>query len=177
MKKRILSAAMALTILAAQVPMMSFAQEASMAEEELIAALERAQAGETVELTGSVELTGQLLIEKEIVLDGNGYTITKGEGGDEAPNRAGILVTSGATVRDLTVEGPNTTPEGWDSGEFGIKLYEAQGATLGQRGHSGQRGLCGPGGDHHPVPQRVRRHRGVPAGPAGSDPGQPGQRK
>ena len=130
MKKRILSAAMALTILTAQVPMMSFAQEASMAEEELIAALERAQAGETVELTGSVELTGQLLIEKEIVLDGNGYTITKGEGGDEAPNRAGILVTSGATVRDLTVEGPNTTPEGWDSGEFGIKLYEAQGATL-----------------------------------------------
>lgn len=130
MKKRILSAAMALSLMASQVPMMSFAQEASMTEEDLLAALEQAQAGATVELTGSVELTSQLIIEKEIVLDGNGYTITKGENEDAAPNNAGILVTAGATLRDLTVEGPNTNAEGWDSGEFGIKLYEAQGAQL-----------------------------------------------
>ena len=61
MKKRILSAAMALSLMASQVPMMSFAQEASMTEEDLLAALEQAQAGATVELTGSVELTSQLI--------------------------------------------------------------------------------------------------------------------
>ena len=47
--------------------------------------LEQAQAGGTVELSGSVTLTSQLVIEKEIVLDGNGYTITKGEGGGCVP--------------------------------------------------------------------------------------------
>ena len=130
MNKRILSAAMALSLMAAQVPMTSYAQGASMTEEDLIAALEQAQAGGTVELSGSVTLTSQLVIEKEIVLDGNGYTITKGEGEDVFPNNAGILVTAGATLRDLTVEGPNTNAEGWDNGEFGIKLYEAQGAQL-----------------------------------------------
>ena len=130
MKKQILSAAMALSMLAMQLPMTSFAQESTMTEEDLIAALEQAQDGATVELTGSVELTGQLVIEKPIVLDGNGYTISKGESEDVFPNNAGILVTAGATIRDLTVEGPNTNPEGWDSGEFGIKLYEAQGAQL-----------------------------------------------
>ena len=130
MNKRILPAAMALSMLAAQVPMASFAQEASMSEEELVAALSQAQSGETVELTGSVELTSQLVIEKEIVLDGNGYTIAKGESEDASPNNAGILVTAGATLRDVTIEGPNTTPSGWDNGEFGIKLYNAQGALL-----------------------------------------------
>ena len=130
MRTRILSAAMALSLMAAQVPMTSYAQEASMAEEDLIAALEQAQAGATVELTGSVELTSQLVIEKEIVLDGNGHTITKGESEDIYPNNAGILVTAGATLRDLTVEGPNTNAEGWDNGQFGIKFYEAQGARL-----------------------------------------------
>ena len=130
MKKQILSAAMALSMLTMQLPMTSFAQGATMTEEDLIAALEQAQDGATVELTGSVELTGQLVIEKQIVLDGNGYTISKGESEDVFPNNAGILVTAGATIRDLTVEGPNTNPEGWDSGEFGIKLYEAQGAQL-----------------------------------------------
>ncbi len=130
MNKRILSAAMVLSLMAAQVPMTSYAQGASMTEEDLIAALEQAQAGTTVELSGSVTLTSQLVIEKEIVLDGNGYTITKGEGEDVFPNNAGILVTAGATLRDLTVEGPNTNAEGWDNGEFGIKIYEAQGAQL-----------------------------------------------
>lgn len=130
MKKQILSAAMALSMLTMQLPMTSFAQESSMTEEDLIAALEQAQDGATVELTGSVELTGQLVIEKQIVLDGNGYTISKGESEDVFPNNAGILVTAGATIRDLKVEGPNTNPEGWDNGEFGIKIYEAQGAQL-----------------------------------------------
>ena len=130
MKKQILSAAMALSMLTMQLPMTSFAQESTMTEEDLIAALEQAQDGATVELTGSVELTGQLVIEKQIVLDGNGYTISKGESEDVFPNNAGILVTAGATIRDLTVEGPNTNPEGWDNGEFGIKIYEAQGAQL-----------------------------------------------
>ena len=127
MNKRILSAAMALSLMAAQAPMMSYAQEASMTEEDLIAALEQAQAGATVELTGSVELSSQLVIEKEIVLDGNGYTITKGEGEDA---------------------GPNTNAEGWDNGEFGIKLYEARGGPAperhrgaGQRRNPGQRRL------------------------------------
>ena len=101
-----------------------------MTEEDLIAALEQAQAGETVELTGSVELTSQLVIEKEIVLDGNGYTIRKGDHEDTYPNNAGILVMAGATLQDLKVEGPNTNPDGWDNGEFGIKLYDAQGAQL-----------------------------------------------
>ena len=113
--------------------MTSYAQGASMTEEDLIAALEQAQAGGTVELSGSVTLTSQLVIEKEIVLDGNGYTITKGEGEDVFPNNAGILVTAGATLRDLTVEGPNTNAEGWDNGEFGIKLYEAQGGPAPER--------------------------------------------
>ena len=49
MNKRILSAAMALSLMAAQVPMTSYAQGASMTEEDLIAALEQAQAGTTVE--------------------------------------------------------------------------------------------------------------------------------
>ena len=44
MNKRILSAAMALSLMAAQAPMMSYAQGASMTEEDLIAALEQAQA-------------------------------------------------------------------------------------------------------------------------------------
>ena len=63
MKKQILSAAMALSMLTMQLPMTSFAQGATMTEEDLIAALEQAQDGATVELTGSVELTGQLVMK------------------------------------------------------------------------------------------------------------------
>lgn len=130
MKRKFLSAALAMSMLASQLPVTASAQEATMEEEALTAALAQAQTGDTVELTGSVELTSQLVIEKEIVLDGNGFTISKGESEDVFPNNAGILVTAGATLRDLNVEGPNTNPAGWDGGEFAIKFYEAQGAVL-----------------------------------------------
>ncbi len=130
MKKQILSAALVLSMLTTQMPAAAFAQGATMTEEDLLAALSQAENGETVELTGRVTLTAQLVIEKEIVLDGNGFTITKEGKGESDASGAGILVTAGATLRDLTVEGPNTNPDGWDSGEFAIQFYQAEGAKL-----------------------------------------------
>ena len=61
MNKRILSAAMALSLMAAQVPMTSYAQGASMTEEDLIAALEQAQAGGVFPVDhGEVDVVGFL---------------------------------------------------------------------------------------------------------------------
>ena len=87
--------------------------------------------GTEITLLTDVTLTEQLNINKVITLDGNGKTITRTPSGSgDASVKAGILVTAGATIQNLTVSGPNKTASSWDEGEFGIKFYNANGATL-----------------------------------------------
>lgn len=97
--------------------------------ETLEKAVEAANAGDTVTLLTDVTITKQLNIDKAITLDGDGKTITRTSGGTVASDKAGILVTAEATIKNLTVSGPNGTTSGWDEGEFGIKCYKAN-ATL-----------------------------------------------
>ena len=93
-------------------------------------ALASATDGNVVTLIKDITIAEQLNINKAITLNGNGNTITRTPNAGAAATRAGILVTAGATITDLIVSGPNTTASGWDSGEFGIKLFNATGATL-----------------------------------------------
>ena len=107
---------------------------ASIGEENyltLAEAINAAKDGETVKLLQNVSISSQLNINKAITLDGNGKTITRvpTETG-KTTVKAGILVTAAATIKNLTVSGPNKTQPGWDSGEFGIKFYNAEGAEL-----------------------------------------------
>ena len=96
----------------------------------LAKALADAKAGDKITLLDNISTSKQIVIDKAITLDGKGKTITRTPGGADATQKAGILVTAGATLMELTVSGPNTTADGWDSGEFGIKFYNANGALL-----------------------------------------------
>ena len=93
-------------------------------------AVANASDGQTVTLLKNVEITEQLNIDKAITLDGGGHTITRKPGGSKPAVKAGILVKAGATIQNLTVSGPNTNAGSWDSGEFGIKFFNADGAKL-----------------------------------------------
>ena len=91
----------------------------------LAAAVASATDSDTIELLDDVALNEQLTIDKAITLDGKDKTITS-----TATGKGAILVTAGATIQNLTVEGPNTKASDWDNGEYGIKVYNASGVTL-----------------------------------------------
>ena len=99
-------------------------------------ALKDAKASQTIELLDNLTLTEQLVIDKAITLNGKGKTVTRTPNTGAAYTRAGILVTAGATIMNLTVSGPNTTARsgnsGWDEGEYGIKFFNANNATLNE---------------------------------------------
>lgn len=97
---------------------------------DLQTAVEAAEPGDTIKLLSGCTLSSQLTIAEAITLDGGNQTITATGLTGTAPNTAGILVTAGATIQNVKVSGPNSTTSGWDEGEFGIKLYQATGATL-----------------------------------------------
>ncbi len=95
----------------------------------LAAAVAAASAGDEIILNADVTLTAQLTLGAAVTLNGNGHTITaNGYKSATAGENGGILVNAAATIKNLTVVGPNTLV-GWDSGEYGIKVYAA-GAVL-----------------------------------------------
>ena len=136
MRKRIFTILLALLMVVSLLPMAAMAagEKAQIvggsSYATLADAITNAAVGDTVKLLADVTITEQLYIGKAITLDGNGKTITRTPGGASAEYKAGILVGAGATIKNLTVSGPNTTASGWDGGEFGIKLYQASGAVL-----------------------------------------------
>lgn len=95
----------------------------------LAEAVNAADDSATITLLKNVTLSTQLNIDKAITLDGNEKTITRTSSGSSAGEKAGILVTANATIKNLMVSGPNGTASGWDEGEFGIKVYNTA-ATL-----------------------------------------------
>lgn len=88
------------------------------------------EAGKNIVVTGNFEANAQLLIAKVITVNGNGKTITSKNDAENAADSAGILVTAGAAIKNLTVSGPNYNTNGWDEGEYGIKVYNTNDVKL-----------------------------------------------
>ena len=86
-------------------------------------------AGKDVLLTNSFTADALLTVDQAVAVDGNGFAITSANGAVGGAG-GGILVTAPAVLRDLKVAGPNASAQGWDSGQYGIKLYGAEGVTL-----------------------------------------------
>ena len=102
-------------------------------EEELRAA---ASSGKGVYyLTKDIELDSQLNITAPITLDGEGkWTIsrnTAGEASGDMTTNAIIQITvDGVTLQNLKVAGSSAATDGWDNGEYGIKIYDAENVML-----------------------------------------------
>lgn len=87
--------------------------------ETLTQAISKASTGNIVALQKSIEPAFQIIVDKAITIDGNSKTIKS-----TATGNAAILVSSSTvTIKNLTVEGPNTKSTGWDGGEYGIKVF------------------------------------------------------
>ncbi len=83
-----------------------------------------------IQLTASFSSSDQITVARPVTIDGGGFTITSTNAAEDASASAGILVTAGATLKNLTVSGPNNNPSGWDQGEYGIKIYDTAGVIL-----------------------------------------------
>lgn len=86
-------------------------------------------------LTKDIALASQLNITAPITLDGEGkWTIsrdTAGKASGDMKTNAIILITAdGVTLQNLKVEGSSAANDEWDSGEYGIKIYDAENVTL-----------------------------------------------
>ena len=98
--------------------------------DELAAALSN-ESITTINLSSSFEAASEIVVGRPVTINGNSNTITSKNASENAQQSAGILVASdGVTLRNLTVSGPNNTPSGWDSGEYGIKVFNANDVTL-----------------------------------------------
>lgn len=85
----------------------------------------------TINLSSSFEAASEIVVGRPVTINGNSNTITSKNASENAQQSAGILVASdGVTLRNLTVSGPNNNPSGWDSGEYGIKVFNANDVTL-----------------------------------------------
>ena len=97
-------------------------------------AINAAEPGDELELLKeNYTLDSQLVINKAISFYGNDKTITRATVPSEASaaDSAAILVSAdGVTISCLNVSGPNSTTTGWDEGEYGIKVYDAENVTL-----------------------------------------------
>ena len=91
---------------------------------------EAVSAGKDILLTGSFTTDSELKVDKAITVDGNGFTITSTNETTGTDGAAGIQVIAGAVLKNLTVSGPNKTGEGWDNGQYGIKIYNVDGVVL-----------------------------------------------
>lgn len=87
-------------------------------------------AGQNIVVTAAFTADTQLNVPGAITVNGRNLTITSTNDADDAEDAAGILVTGAATIKNLTVSGPNSTPSYWDNGEYGIKIYNADNVTL-----------------------------------------------
>ena len=98
--------------------------------DELAAALSN-ESITTINLSSSFEAASEIVVGRPVTINGNSNTITSKNASENAQQSAGILVASdGVTLRNLTVSGPNNNPSGWDSGEYGIKVFNANDVTL-----------------------------------------------
>lgn len=88
------------------------------------------EAGKNIVLTDSFTADAQLALSAALTVNGNGKTITSANTDNTVGSTAGILVTAGATIKNLTVSGPNNTATTWDNGEYGIMVYNATNVTL-----------------------------------------------
>ncbi len=83
-------------------------------------------------LTDDIELSEQLNITAKITLDGKGYTISRSTPTTDADPKikSVILVgTSGVVLKNLNVSGTGVQ-EGWNEGEFGIKVFNSTDVVL-----------------------------------------------
>ena len=85
--------------------------------------------GKDILLTNSFTADTLLVVDQAVTVDGNGFAITSTNSANGGAG-GGILVAAPAALQDLKVVGPNTNAQGWDSGQYGIKLYDAEGVTL-----------------------------------------------
>lgn len=105
---------------------------ASQAEEDIramltaIAESNPARQYSVIKLGQNIELESQLDIEIPVIIDGAGKTISVQDPASSTPDgkkSALFIESSGVTLRNLTVSGPNTNDSGWDNGEYAIKAY------------------------------------------------------
>lgn len=101
-------------------------------KEELIAAV--AKDGEYY-LTADIPLDSQLNITASIVLDGQGkYAISRDTAGkSEAAVETDSIIQITADdviLKNLTIKGSSVDSDGWDNGEYGIKVYDADNVTF-----------------------------------------------
>lgn len=87
-------------------------------------------AGQNIVVTAAFTADTQLNVPGAITVNGRNLTITSTNDAGDAEDAAGILVTGAATIKNLTVSGPNSTTTAWDEGEYGIKVYNAENVTL-----------------------------------------------
>ena len=87
-------------------------------------------AGQNIVVTAAFTADTQLNVPGAITVNGRNLTITSTNDAENAADAAGILVTGAATIKNLTVSGPNNTTTDWDEGEYGIKVYGTSGVTL-----------------------------------------------
>lgn len=83
-----------------------------------------------IQLTASFSSSAQINVTRPVTIDGCGFTITSTNASEDAISSAGIMVSAAATIKNLTVSGPNNNPSGWDEGEYGIKIYNTTGVIL-----------------------------------------------
>lgn len=79
-----------------------------------------------IKLGQNIELDAQLDIEIPVIIDGAGKTISVQKPASSTPvgkKSALFIESSGVTLSNLTVSGPNTKDPGWDEGEYAIKAY------------------------------------------------------
>ena len=75
-------------------------------EASLRSALSEAEAGETITLTGSFSLSADICLEKDVVLDLNGQTVSLGSNSFQVQDTAEKAIT--VTIRDSGQEGKLT---------------------------------------------------------------------
>lgn len=87
-----------------------------------------------IKLGENITVNEQLVVSRQVAIHGQGHTIARAgnDAGVVAGSAAGILVEGDGAVSidNLTVSGPNTSNLGWDSGEYGIKVYNAKNVIL-----------------------------------------------
>ena len=86
-------------------------------------------------LTADIPLDSQLNITASIVLDGQGkYAISRDTAGNsEAAEETDSIIQITADdviLKNLTIKGSSVDSDGWDYGEYGIKVYDADNVTF-----------------------------------------------
>lgn len=101
--------------------------------DELVAACKNPDAS-TIVIKNNMVASCQITPEHMVTIDGENHEVTANiTYEDHNAYGAGIrfvAANDGSIVKNLTVYGPNTTPDGWDEGEYAIKIYDAGNITV-----------------------------------------------